>query len=51
MKSYRLFAFLAAALITAALLAVMITNDLSDGQQLAGAALTDASAGTLPVSD
>jgi hypothetical protein len=44
MKSYRLFAFLAAALITAAFLAVMITNDLSVAQQLSGAAVTDTSA-------
>jgi hypothetical protein len=44
MKSYRLVAFLAAALITAAFLAVMITNDLSVAQQLSGTAATDASA-------
>jgi hypothetical protein len=44
MKSYRLFAFLAAALITGAFLAVMIANDLSVAQQLGDAGVTDTSA-------
>ena len=51
MKSRRLLAFLAAALVTAAFLAVMITNDLSVGQQLSGATVTDTSADALPASD
>jgi hypothetical protein len=48
MKSYRLFAFLAAALITVAYLMVMITNDMSVAQQVIGAAVTDATADTQP---
>jgi len=51
MKSYRLLAFLAAALITAAFLAVMITNDLSVAQQLSAATVTDTSADGQPTSD
>jgi hypothetical protein len=51
MKSHRLLAFLAAALITGAFLAVMITNDLSVAQQLGGATLTDTSADAQPTSD
>jgi hypothetical protein len=51
MKSYRLLAFLAAALITAAFLAVMITNDLSVAQQLTGATVPATSADAQPSSD
>jgi hypothetical protein len=51
MKSYRLFAFLAAALITVAFLMVMITNDMSVAQQVIGAAVTDATADTQSTSN
>jgi hypothetical protein len=51
MKSYRLLAFLAAALITASFLAVMITNDLSVAQQVSSAAVTDTSADAQPTND
>ena len=50
MKSYRLLAFLAAALITYAFLIVMITNDLSVAS-VTGATLTDAGADAQLTSD
>jgi hypothetical protein len=51
MQSYRLLAFLAAALLTCALLIVMITNDISVAQPVTGATLTDARADARPTSD
>jgi hypothetical protein len=50
MKPYRLFAFLAVALITFAFLIVMITNDLSVAS-VTDATLTDARAGAQPAGD
>jgi hypothetical protein len=50
MKSYRLFAFLAAALITLDFLIVMIANDVSVAS-VTGATLTDARADAQPTSD
>jgi beta-lactam-binding protein with PASTA domain len=50
MRSYRLFAFLAVALITFAFLIVMITNDLSV-PSVTGATLNDARADTQPAGD
>jgi hypothetical protein len=51
MKSYRLFAFLAAALITGAFLIAMITSNLSAAQQVIGPAVTDATVDAQPTSD